>query len=73
MTRRNVLMRNGQATPIPPGGNLSRSMMSGSLPVLFSMPSDQFYDDMETANWQTMQVESVGTKEHNTDALHGTG
>ena len=31
VTRTNFLMRNGQATPAPPGGNLSRSVMSSSL------------------------------------------
>ena len=33
MSRRILLMRNGQATPIPLGGNLSRSTMSSSLPI----------------------------------------
>ena len=32
MTRRNLLMRSGQATPIPPGRILSRSIMNSSLP-----------------------------------------
>ena len=59
MTRRHLLMRNDQTTPIPPGGNLSRSMMNSSLPALPSIPSDQFYDIMETTNPLTLQVEAV--------------
>ena len=43
MNRRNTLMRNGQATPNPLGGNLSRSMMSNSLPAI-PILSDDFYD-----------------------------
>ena len=45
--RRNVLIRSGQATPVLLGGNLSRSMMSSSLPALPSVPSDQFYEIVE--------------------------
>ena len=49
MARRNLLMRTGQATPIPMGGNLSRGMMSSSLPALLSVPSDPFYDTRDIA------------------------
>ena len=49
-------MRNGQATPIPLGGNLSRSMMINSRPAL-PIPSDDFYDTMEITDPTTMQVE----------------
>ena len=46
----------GQATPIPLEGNLSRSMMSSSLPALPSVPSDHFYDTMEITNPPAVQV-----------------
>ena len=55
---KNVLMRSGQATPIPLGGNLSRSMMINSLPAL-PTPSDDLYDTMEIMNPRTVQVESA--------------
>ena len=54
-------MRNGQATPIPRGGNLSRSMTSSSLPFL-PILSDHFYDIVDIANPMIMQVESVRTE-----------
>ena len=44
MNRRDLLMRSGQATPIPQGGNVSRRTLSNSLPALPSIPSDQFSD-----------------------------
>ena len=50
----NLLMRNGQATPISLGGNLTRSMMNSSLPALPSIPSDQFNDVMEPTDPPTM-------------------
>ena len=62
MTRSNLLMRNGQATPIPLGGNLSRSMMSSSLQTRPSVPSDQFYDTMEIANPLVVQMESASRR-----------
>ena len=71
MTRRDLLMRGGQPQPIALGGNLSRSMMSSSLPAL-PIPSDQFYDIVETTNQPTMQV-SVRKGEHGADALYGPG
>ena len=66
-------MRNGQVTPIPPGGNLTRSLMSSSLPTLPSFPSDQFCDIMETRNPPAMQMESVRRRESGGDALYGPG
>ena len=59
---KNVLMRSGQATPIPLGGNLSRSMMINSLPAL-PTPSDDLYDTMEIMNPRTVQVESARKRE----------
>ena len=55
---KNVLMRSGQATPIPLGGNLSESMMINSLPAL-PTPSDDLYDTMEIMNPRTVHVESA--------------
>ena len=72
-TRRNLLMRSGQATPSPLRGHLSRSMMSSSLATLPSVLSDQFYDTMEITIPTTMQVESASTEEPNTGALYGPG
>ena len=42
MNRRDLLVRSGQATPSPQGGNVWRRTMSNSLPALPSVPSDQF-------------------------------
>ena len=53
-------MRSGQVTPIPPGGNVSRSTMSSSLPALPTVPSDPFYDTMEIAD-PTSSLESAST------------
>ena len=45
--RRNVLIRSGQVTYVLLGGNLSRSMMSSSLPALPSVNSAQFFEIVE--------------------------
>ena len=57
INRRNLLVRNGQATPILQGGNVSRRLMSSSLPALPAVLLD--YDIMEITNPTTMQVESA--------------
>ena len=67
MVRRNLLTRNGQGTPIPLGGNLTRSMMSSSLPALLSVPPDQFYGTVAVPNAQAMQVESASRGQSNAD------
>ena len=43
MTQKNLLMRNGQSTPIPQGGRVSGRTMSSSLPALPVVLSDQFF------------------------------
>ena len=53
-THRNLLMINGQATPISLGGNRSRSMMSSSRPAL-PIPSAHVHNIVDPP---TMQVES---------------
>ena len=73
MNRRNLPMRNGQGTPIPLGGSVSRSTMSSSLPTLPSVPSDQLYDTMEITKPTTMQVESASREEPSADASYGPG
>ena len=73
MTRRNVLIRNGQATPISVGGNLSSSMMSSALPALPSVHSDQFYDTLLISTSAAMHMKSGRRKETNADALYGPG
>ena len=62
MTRRNLLMRSGQATPVLLGGHLSRSMMSSSLPAHPSVLSEQFFDTVEITNPPFTQVESAWTR-----------
>ena len=59
LDRRDLLLRNGQATPIPQGGNGSRRTMSNSLPALPSVHSDEFHDTVEITNPTTMQKESA--------------
>ena len=73
MTRRNRQITNGEARPIPLGGNVSRSMMNSSLPApaLSLVPSDQFYDTMEITI--PMQVELASRREPVADALYGLG
>ena len=44
MNRRDLLVRSGQATPIPQGRNVSRRTLSNSLPALPAIPSDHFSD-----------------------------
>ena len=72
MNRRNLLMRNGQATPIPQAGNVSSRTMGSSLPALPCVPSDQFSYTMEITNPTTLQVESAGRWQlHAENALSG--
>ena len=50
MVRRNLL------------GNLTRSMMTRSLPALPSVPPDQFYGTLEVSNALVMRVESTSRR-----------
>ena len=74
MNRRDLPTRNGQATPIPQGGNVSIRTVINSLPAHPSVPSDQIYDIMDITNPTTMQVESASRREPGAEnALHGPG
>ena len=66
-------MRNGLATPILLGGNLSRSSMSISLPPFPSLPSDNLYDVVEITIPPTMQVGSARRRAPSADARCGPG
>ena len=68
-----LTMRNGQVTPIPLGGNVSRGPMGSSLPALPSVPSHKFYDTMEISSPTTMQVKSASKAKPNSDAECGPG
>ena len=71
--RAQVQLNDYQIFTSPSGGNLSRSMMSSSLPAPHSTPSDHLYDIMETTSLATLQVKSVRREEPSADALYGPG
>ena len=60
MVRSNVLTRNGHATPMPLGGNVTRSSMISVFQAFTSVFSDRYCDTMEMSNSQVRQVESAG-------------
>ena len=73
MNRRDFLMRSGQATPIPQGGNVSEHW-SNSLPSTSFNTFQISFLTLEITNPTTVQVERASRKQpHSADALYGPG